>query len=227
MTMMVTTGLASKFSQFLTVVSHGHLFFALLFTAVFSLILGMGVPPVATYVLTSALTASAIQKLAMSAGIPENAALLATHMFLFYYAVLAEVTPPVGLSVYAASSVFETNPIETGIYSALEALPKYLIGLSFICSYFGTATLIIPIIENYHGILSVGIIALRFALTVIAIVFLTAGSTGFLRSNLSKPERTIMIICGILLFYPHLYFDIIVLIPGTFIYFKKRFEKKN
>jgi TRAP transporter 4TM/12TM fusion protein len=225
MTMMVTTGLASKFSQFLTVVSHGHLFFALIFTAVFSLILGMGVPPVATYVLTSALTAPAIQKLAMASGIPENAALLATHMFLFYYAVLAEVTPPVGLSVYAASSVFETNPIETGIYSALVALPKYLIGLSFICSYFGTGTLIIPVLENYHGLFAVGMIALRFALTVIAIIFLTAGSTGFLRTNLSKPERYILTVCGVLLFYPHIYFDIAVLIPGTFIYLKKRFQK--
>ena len=225
MTIMVTSGLASKFSQFLTIVSHGNLLFALLFTAVFSLILGMGVPPVATYVLTSALTAPAIQKLAIAAGIPENAALLATHMFLFYYAVLAEVTPPVGLSVYAASSVFGTNPIETGIYSALVALPKYLIGLSFICSYFGTGTLIVPILENYHGLFAVGIIALRFLLTVIAIIFLTAGSTGYLKGNLTKIERAIMAVCGVLLFYPHLKFDIIVLIPGTFIFLKKIFEK--
>ena len=131
MTIMVTTGVAAKFSLFLSEISKGHLFFALIFTAIFSLILGMGVPPVATYVLTSALTAPAIQKLAIDAGIPKHAALLATHMFLFYYAVLAEVTPPVGLSVYAVSSVFETNPIRTGIYAALVALPKYLIGLSF------------------------------------------------------------------------------------------------
>ncbi len=227
MTIMVTSGLASKFSQFLTVVSHGNLLFALLFTAVFSLVLGMGVPPVATYVLTSALTAPAIQKLAISAGIPENAALLATHMFLFYYAVLAEVTPPVGLSVYAASSVFGTNPIETGIYSALVALPKYLIGLSFICSYFGTGTLIVPILENYHGFYAIGIIGLRFLLTVIAIVFLTAGSTGFLKSNLSKIDRAIMSISGVLLFYPHLYFDIIVLIPGSFIFMKKMLEHRK
>ena len=227
MTIMVTSGLASKFSEFLTVVSHGHLLFALLFTAVFSLILGMGVPPVATYVLTSALTAPAIQKLAIAAGIPENAALLATHMFLFYYAVLAEVTPPVGLSVYAASSVFGTNPIETGIYSALVALPKYLIGLSFICSYFGTGTLIIPILENYHGLYAFGIIALRFLLTVIAIVFLTAGSTGFLKTNLNKLERAIMSVCGVLLFYPHIYFNLIVMIPGAFVFFKKLTEKKK
>lgn len=146
-------------------------------------------------------------------------------MFLFYYAVLAEVTPPVGLSVYAASSVFGTNPIETGIYSALVALPKYLIGLSFICSYFGTGTLIVPILENYHGLFAVGIIALRFLLTVIAIIFLTAGSTGYLKGNLTKIERAIMAVCGVLLFYPHLKFDIIVLIPGTFIFLKKIFEK--
>ena len=225
MTIMVTSGLASKFSQFLTIVSHGNLLFALLFTAIFSLILGMGVPPVATYVLTSALTAPAIQKLAIAAGIPENAALLATHMFLFYYAVLAEVTPPVGLSVYAASSVFGTNPIETGIYSALVALPKYLIGLSFICSYFGTGTLIIPILENYHGLYAVSIIALRFALTIVAIIFLTSGSTGYLKTNLNKIERIIMSVSGVLLFYPHIIFNLIVMIPGIFIFFKRVFFK--
>ncbi len=220
MTIMVTSGIAAKFSQFLTIMSHGHLFFALIFTAVFSLVLGMGVPPVATYVLTSALTAPAIQKLAMAAGIPENAALLSTHMFLFYYAVLAEVTPPVGLSVYAAASVFNTNPVRTGLYSALVALPKYLIGLSFICSYFGTATLIIPIMENSHGLAAVAIIAGKFLLTFAGIVFLNAGNVGFVNRKYANWERFLLIVCGILLFYPHWKLNIIVLIPALIVFLR-------
>jgi TRAP transporter 4TM/12TM fusion protein len=222
MTVMVTSGVAAKFSAFLTLLSHGNLFFALIFAAVFSLILGMGVPPVATYVLTAALTAPAIQQLAVAAGIPDKAALLSTHMFLFYYAVLAEVTPPVGLSIYAASSVFETNPIKTGIYSALVALPKYLIGLSFICSYYGTATLILPTLEYntlLHGIL---IIASKFILTFSGIVFLNAGVIGYSTRTYSKWERVILIVGGVLLFYPSFYLDIAVVILPLIVFFRKR-----
>ena len=222
MTIMVISGVAAKFSQLLTVLSHGNLFFALIFAAVFSLILGMGVPPVATYVLTAALTAPSIQQLAIAAGIPDKAALLSTHMFLFYYAVLAEVTPPVGLSIYAASSVFETNPIKTGIYSAIVALPKYLIGLSFICSYYGTATLVLPILEYHTPLNSILIIASKFILTFAGIIFLNAGVIGFSNRTYVNWERVILIICGVLLFYPSFYFDIVVLLPPLFVFLRKK-----
>jgi TRAP transporter 4TM/12TM fusion protein len=222
MAIMVTSGVAAKFSQFLTLLSHGNLFIALIFAAVFSLILGMGVPPVATYVLTAALTASSIQQLAVAAGIPDKAALLSTHMFLFYYAVLAEVTPPVGLSIYAASSVFDTNPIKTGIYAAIVALPKYLIGLSFICSYYGTATLILPVLEYHTPLNSILIIASKFILTFAGIIFLNAGVIGFSRRMYSGWERAILIICGILLFYPSFYFDIAVLLPPLIVFLRKK-----
>ena len=222
MTIMVISGVAAKFSQFLTLLSHGNLFIALIFAAVFSLILGMGVPPVATYVLTAALTAPAIQQLAIATGIPDKVALLSTHMFLFYYAVLSEVTPPVGLSIYAASSVFETNPIKTGIYSAIVALPKYLIGLSFICSYYGTATLILPILEYHTLSKGILIIASKFILTFAGIIFLNAGVVGYSRRMHSKWERAILIICGILLFYPAFYFDIAILIPPLIVFLRKK-----
>jgi TRAP transporter 4TM/12TM fusion protein len=222
MTVMVISGIAAKFSQFLTLLSHGNLFVALLFAAVFSLILGMGVPPVATYVLTAALTASAIQDLAIIAGIPEKAALLSTHMFLFYYAVLAEVTPPVGLSIYASSSVFNTNPIKTGIYSAVVALPKYLIGLSFICSYYGTATLILPTLEYNTLLQAILIIASKFLLTFAGIVFLNAGVIGYSTRPFSRWERVILVTGGVILFYPSFYLDIAVLVLPLIIFFRKR-----
>ena len=222
MTIMVISGVAAKFSQFLTLLSHGNLFIALIFAAVFSLILGMGVPPVATYVLTAALTAPSIQQLAIAAGIPDKAALLSTHMFLFYYAVLAEVTPPVGLSIYAASSVFDTNPIKTGIYSAIVALPKYLIGLSFICSYYGTATLVLPILEYHTPLNGILIIASKFILTFAGIIFLNAGVVGFSRRVHTKWERAVLIVCGILLFYPLFYLDIVVFLPPLVIFLRKK-----
>ena len=141
-------------------------------------------------------------------------------MFLFYYAVLAEVTPPVGLSIYAAASVFETNPIRTGIYSALVALPKYLIGLSFICSYYGTATLILPVLEHSTALNAVLIIGSKFVLTFAAILFLNAGVIGYSWRAFSKRERVVLVTCGVALFYPHFYLNLILLVPPLFVYLK-------
>ncbi|MGQ9797013.1 TRAP transporter permease [Desulfosoma sp.] len=207
MSMMVLSGLASKFSIVMLKISGSSMLLATLFTGVFSLILGMGVPPIATYVLTSALTAPTIQKLAVMSGTPEGPALLATHMFLFYFAVLAEVTPPVALSAYAAGAVMGTDPIKTGVFAARVALPKYFIGLTFILSFSGTALLILPITETLSGWAAIQAIALRFLASIGAVVFLNVGVVGYLFRRLSSVERWITGVCGLLLFYPHLGFN--------------------
>jgi len=202
MSMMVMSGLASKFSIILMTVSGSSILLAVLFTGVFSLVLGMGVPPIATYVLTSALTAPTIQKLAMLNGIPEEAALLATHMFLFYFAVLAEVTPPVALSAYAASSVMGTDPIRTGVYAARVALPKYLIGLTLILSLSGTALLIVPVIQALPLGEAIAHIFFTFLFTIMGIFFLNVAVVGYFRENLTTLQRYVVGLCAVLLFYP-------------------------
>ncbi|GIW34455.1 TRAP transporter fused permease subunit [Meiothermus sp.] len=209
--MMVITGLPSKFSIFLGQVSGESLLLATLVTAVFSLILGMGVPPTATYVLTASLTAPAIIKIAASNfqgyGLePQQAVLaatLATHMFLFYYAVLADVTPPVALSGYAAASVFKTNPILTGVYAARVALAKYIIGFFFLLSFTGTGLLILPIVQNVPGIEGWLIILERFFFTAVAIVFLAAATVGYTRHPLQRWESWVMGLLALALFYPY------------------------
>lgn len=203
MSMMVLSGLASKFSIVMLKISGSSILFATLFTGAFSLILGMGVPPIATYVLTSALTAPTIQKLAMMSGIPEGPALLATHMFLFYFAVLAEVTPPVALSAYAAGAVMGTDPIKTGVFASRVALPKYFIGLTFILSFSGTALLILPVTQTLSGFAAFQEITLRYIASIGAVVFLNAGVVGHLFRRLLNVERWLLGLCGLLLFYPH------------------------
>ena len=202
MTMMVLTGLASKVSEVLLAVSGQSLAVATVLAALFSLLLGMGVPPIATYVLTSALVAPAIQKLAVAHGVPDQAALLATQMFLFYYAVLADITPPVGLSAYAAASVFKTDPIQTGVYAALVALPKYLIGFTFLLSYTGTALLIVPVIEGSSAVHAVLLIAPRFLFAFGGIVLLAGAGAGFMLRRLRGWERWALGALGAVLLYP-------------------------
>lgn len=227
MSMMVMSGLASKFSIILMTISGSSLLMATLFTGFFSLLLGMGVPPIATYVLTSALTAPTIQKMAMLNGIPEQAALMATHMFLFYFAVLAEVTPPVALSAYAAAAVMGTDPVKTGIFAARVAIPKYLIGLTFILSFNGTALLVVPILETLPLDQALVQIVSRFLFAILAIFYLNAAVIGFFLRNLTAIERGIVGICAVLLFYPSDTLNLVVVLIPTVILAKIWIENRR
>lgn len=221
MTLMVITGLPSKFSQFLLQLSAQNLIIATVFAAVFTLIMGMGVPPTATYVISSSLTAPAIQQIAMANGIPSEAALLATHMFLMYYAILADVTPPVALSAYAAASVFGTHPLKTGVYAAKVALPKYLFGFSFILSYYGTALLAVPMVVHEGLSQSWAAILSRYVLVAVAVVFMSGATVGYTRRALGRMESLILLVASLLVFYPSLVTGIIGLIVGMWFFIKR------
>lgn len=229
--MMVITGLPSKFSIFLGQVSGESLILATVVTAFFSLVLGMGVPPTATYVLTSSLTAPAIIAIAkvnfagygLDAEQALLAATLATHMFLFYYAVLADVTPPVALSAYAAASVFKTNPIITGVYAARVAIAKYIIGFFFLLSFTGTGLLILPVIQNVPGLEGWLIILERYFFTACAIIFMAAATVGYTRRPLLRWESWVMSLLALTLFYPYpnLWMGFIPLVLGTLFFLRK------
>ena len=219
MTMMVLSGMASKFSLVLIEASGSSLILATVLTALFSLLLGMGVPPVATYVLTSALTAPTIQRLAIANGIPEAAALLATHMFLFYYAVLAEVTPPVALSAYAAASVMGTDPIDTGVVASRVALPKYFIGLSFILSLSGASMLVLPALRTMPLAAALPDMVLRYAVSALAILALNVATLGWFLRRLGILERLVLGAAAVLLFYPTSRTDVVgvLIVAGFFV----------
>ncbi len=218
MTLMVMTGLPSSFSQFLSQISGESLLLATLFAAFFSLLLGMGIPPTATYVVASSLTAPAIQKVAMSNGIPAEAALLATHMFLMYYAILADVTPPVALSAYAAASVFQTHPVKTGIYAGRVALPKYLLGFSFILAYPGTALLIMPAFLTSPWLTALSQFLLRLAIVLIGAVFMSAATLSYTRRPLAKWEAWTLGLLSLGLFLPYLWVNLAVLLPALWFF---------
>jgi len=203
MTLMVITGLPTKFSLLLGHLAGQNLLIATSFAAIFSLILGMGVPPTATYVIASSLTAPAICQIAISNGIPSEAALLATHMFLMYYAILADVTPPVALSAYASASVFGTHPLTTGIYAARVALPKYIVGFSFILSFSGTALLIMPVwkVLPWNEVLILALGRLIFAIGGSWI--LSMATAGYAFKPLSSKEQWILGVISLGLFWPN------------------------
>ncbi len=107
------TGLSSRFIEAIEIISLGNVAFMLVLTAVTSLILGMGLPTTANYIVMATLTAPVIVTLGAKAGllIPT----LAAHLFVFYFGILADDTPPVGLAAYAAAAIAKSDPIKTGI----------------------------------------------------------------------------------------------------------------
>ncbi len=111
----VTLGLGGLITDVIDHLSQGNIFLMLLITAFASLILGMGLPTTATYIVMASLTAPAIVEIADMQGffVP----LIAAHLFCFYFGILADDTPPVGLAAYAASAIAKSDPIKTGFQS--------------------------------------------------------------------------------------------------------------
>lgn len=107
------TGLVGRFITLIDTLSMGNVVLMLLLTAMTSLILGMGMPTTANYIIMATLTAPVIVQLGADAGLVFP--LVAAHLFVFYFGILADDTPPVGLAAYAAAAIARTDPIKTGL----------------------------------------------------------------------------------------------------------------
>jgi TRAP transporter 4TM/12TM fusion protein len=126
------TGLGLKITSIITSISGGHLLPALLLTAAACILLGVGLPTTATYIIMAALTATAILEIAGPATGPmPESLLLAAHLFVFYYGILADDTPPVGLCAYAAAGIAGSDPIRTGLTSFRFDLAAFTLPLIF------------------------------------------------------------------------------------------------
>jgi TRAP transporter 4TM/12TM fusion protein len=107
------TGLVGRFIILIDTISMGNVVLMLIFTAITSLILGMGMPTTANYIIMATLTAPVIIQLGLDAGIVFP--LIGAHLFVFYFGILADDTPPVGLAAYAGAAIARSDPIQTGI----------------------------------------------------------------------------------------------------------------
>ena len=116
---MTLTGIAGSFTQSLVALSGGSLFFTLVLTMIASLILGMGIPTIPTYIITSSLVAPMLFKM----GVP----LVVSHMYVFYFGILADLTPPVGLAAFAAASIARSNFTTTGLWAVRVAMAGFVV----------------------------------------------------------------------------------------------------
>jgi TRAP transporter 4TM/12TM fusion protein len=126
----VAMGLGSRITEIIEIVSLGNIFLMLIITAIASLVIGMGLPTTATYIVMASLTAPAIVTIGMAKGfiVP----LMAAHLFCFYFGILADDTPPVGLAAYAASAIAKSPPIATGLQGFMYDIRTAILPFMFI-----------------------------------------------------------------------------------------------
>jgi TRAP transporter 4TM/12TM fusion protein len=132
------TGLVGRFITLIDTISMGNIVLMLIFTAITCLILGMGMPTTANYIIMATLTAPVIVQLGADAGLVFP--LLAAHLFVFYFGILADDTPPVGLAAYAGAAIARTDPIKTGLQGFAYDLRTAILPFIFI---FNTELLMI------------------------------------------------------------------------------------
>jgi TRAP transporter 4TM/12TM fusion protein len=190
------TGLGLKLANGLLDLAGGEILLVLFFTMIASLILGMGSPTTANYVITSTIAAPAIILL----GVPD----LSAHLFVFYFGIIADITPPVALAAFAAAAVSGGEPIKTGIESSKLAIAAFIIPYMFVLS---PELLMIETTWTY-------LIWMIFT-ALAGMIMIGAGIIGYWLRKLYWYERIFGIIGGLLLIYPEGISDMVGL--GLFI----------
>ena len=125
------TGVGLKLAGGLLDLAGGMLLPAMFFTMITSLILGMGVPTTANYVITSTIAAPALMQMTVN-GVPVS--IMAAHLFVFYFGIIADITPPVALAAYAASGISGGNPMKTGVVASKLAVAAFVVPYVFVMS---------------------------------------------------------------------------------------------
>lgn len=194
------TGIGLKLADGLLTLSGGIDIIALFLTMIACLILGMGVPTTANYVIMATITAPIILKL-----IPETP-VLAAHMFVFYFGIVADITPPVALAAYAGSAISGGNPIRTGVIATRLAIAAFIIPYIFVLN---PAMLLVN-----TSFLKVAQIIITSTIGMFAIA---GGMEGFIKRKLPWWERILAIIGGLALIDPNLITDIIGIVVIAFI----------
>ena len=172
-----------------------QLILTLVFTMITSLILGMGSPTTANYIITSTIALPAI--LALNDMLPVAIPVLAGHMFVFYFGIVADITPPVALAAFAATGISGGNPIRTGVNAAKLAIAAFIIPYMFVLQ-----PELLMIDTTFFEILFI------LATAIAGMIAIGAGLIGYWYTKLNWVFRIISVIGGLLLMYPGLYTDI-------------------
>jgi TRAP transporter 4TM/12TM fusion protein len=189
------TGLGLRMTDFVEVVSMGNVTLMLLFTAFVCLVLGMGVPTTANYILVATLMAPVIVELGAQSGLVIP--LIAVHLFVFYFGIMGDITPPVGLASFAAAAISGEDPIETGIQGSIYALRTVVLPFVFV---YNPMLLMIDV----RGWAEVALVA--FTATVASCIF-AAATMAWFRTRCKWWEVVLLLAATFALFRPDFFMD--------------------
>lgn len=206
------TGIGLKLASALIELAGGQLLPAMFFTMITSLILGMGVPTTANYVITSTIAAPALVQM----GVP----ILAAHMFVFYFGIIADITPPVALAAFAGAGIAGAAPMRTGVNAAKLAIAAFIVPYIFVLS---------PVLLMIGA--NTGSIVWSSLTAIVGMMGLSIAMVGYCITDVSKLERVLFFAGGILMVDPGLVTDVIgfvilLILTGAQI-LKARRQKQN
>ena len=203
------TGVGLKLASGLLEFSGGMLLPSMFFTMITAIVLGMGVPTTANYVITSTIAAPALIQL----GIP----VLAAHMFVFYFGIIADVTPPVALAAYAGAGISGGNALMTGVNASKLAIAAFIIPYMFVLS---------PELLMIDA--TVGGLALSLFTAVIGMVAISASLIGYLADHCLPAERFVLFVGGLLMIKPGITTDIVgIMIFAAVIFFQWKRKRQK
>jgi TRAP transporter 4TM/12TM fusion protein len=183
------TGLGLKFSDIAIQAAGGSLVVTAIYTGLIVWVVGLAVPVTASYIICAVVAAPALIKL----GVPDYAA----HMFVFYYAVLSEVSPPTALSPFAASAITGAGPYRTTLMAWKYTLPAFVLPFVFVTDPEGVGLLL-----QLHGNMTWLDVAWQIVLATVGLAALSAACQGWLLRGLAGWERWALALAGVLLVFP-------------------------
>ncbi len=191
------TGVGLVMTELVELLSGGNLMLMLFLVAVISLILGMGLPTTANYIVVSTLMAPVVVELGAQNGL--IVPLIAVHLFVFYFGLMADVTPPVGLASFAAAAIARSDPIKTGVTAFLYSMRTAILPFLFI---FNTQLLFIGLTGPFHLILTV-------VSAIVAMLVFAAATQGYFVVRSRWYESLALLLVTFTLFRPGFWWDMV------------------
>ncbi|MDP2696743.1 TRAP transporter permease [Thalassospira sp.] len=191
------TGIGQVMVEFVELISGGNLMLILIFTAVISLILGMGLPTTANYIVVSSLMAPVIVELGAANGL--LVPLIAVHLFVFYFGIMADVTPPVGLASFAAAAISGADPMKTGFVAFFYSMRTAALPFLFL---FNTQLLMIGLDHPFQVVMVI-------IVATIAMLVFAAATMGYFITRSKLWESAVMLLVAFTLFRPGFWLDMI------------------
>jgi TRAP transporter 4TM/12TM fusion protein len=201
------TGVALSFGSMFLQASMGNLVLAMILVFLVVSVVGTGIPTTPSYIISVTVGAHAMTEL----GVP----LIAAHLFVFYYAVLADLTPPDAVTAFAAANLSGSEPMGTGFEAFRLGIAGFLVPFAFVYQ---------PALLLAGSTLS---IALSLAVTAVGVLFLSAGVIGHLAGPLSFLQRCLLLAAACLLVFPSLTRGVLGLILGLFVFYRSYHQHRT